>query len=251
MKMRNRLLAFLPKKDFVLLEPHLKAVRLTHGHPVIEIGQRFNRVIFIESGAVSYVSRMNDGTEVESLSIGREGAVGLVASVGPGAALRSASVQISGEGLAIGLKEMRAAFESSEAIRDMAMRYTTLQLSQVMQWVACNARHSVEARLARWLLTCVDRIDDGLLEFKHDYLADTLGVTRTSVTLAARSLQSAGLILYSRGKIRLVDIGGLKDASCECYGVFRKHIDYYLPADRKSGRASLVEERPIDAGPSR
>jgi CRP-like cAMP-binding protein len=243
MKMRNRLLAFLPKEDFVLLKPHLKAVRLVHGEPVAEIGKRFNRVIFIESGAVSYVSRMNDGTEVESLSIGREGAVGLVASVGPGIALRSASVQISGEGLAIGPKEMRAAFERSEAIRDMAMRYTTLQLSQVMQSAACNARHSVEARLARWLLTGVDRIDDGLLEFKHDYLADTLGVTRTSVTLAARSLQSAGLILYSRGKIRLIDIGGLKDASCECYGVLRKYMNYYLPADRKSGRASLVAER--------
>jgi CRP-like cAMP-binding protein len=236
MKTRNRLLGSLPKKDLAVLEPHFKSISFTQGDVLIDRGQRFTTVIFLESGVVSYVSLVDGGAAVESSSVGRDGVFGLIASVGPGTALRRTVVQISGEGHAIAVGKMHAAFDQSEAIRDMAMRYSTLQLSQAMQWSACNARHSVEARLARWLLTCADRTDGELLEFKHDYLAETLGVTRTSVTLAARSLQSAGLILYSRGKIQLRDIKGLVNASCECYAFFHAEIENFFPTMRKPAR---------------
>lgn len=103
-----------------------------------------------------------------------------------------------------------------------------------MQSVACNARHALEARLARWLLTCCDRIDGRTLEFKHEYLAETLGVQRPTVTLAARSMQAAGLILYSRGKIQILDVGGLREVSCECYDAIRAQIDHLLPLSGKA-----------------
>ena len=220
MKTQNRLLAFLPSKDLALLEPHFKRKRFTRGEVLIGTATQFKNVLFIESGALSYVSIMEDGAAVESISIGREGAVGLIASAGPDfPPLRRGIVQISGEGLSLPLATMSAAARKSEAIRDMTVRYATFLMSHCMQLVACNARHSVEARLARWLLTCAHRNDGQLLEFQHDYLAETLGVVRTSVTLAARSLQSAGLILYSRGRIQILDIDGLNDLACDCYSI--------------------------------
>jgi CRP-like cAMP-binding protein len=240
MKTQNRLLAFLPSKDLALLEPHFKRERFTRGEVLVGTATQFRNVLFIESGAVSYVSIMEDGAAVESISIGREGALGLIAWAGPGfLPLRRGIVQISGEGLAVSLATLSAAARKSEAIRDMAARYATFLLSHCMQLVACNARHSVEARLARWLLTCAHRIDGQILEFQHDYLAETLGVVRTTVTLAARSLQSAGLILYSRGRIQILDIDGLNDLACDCYGVFRSELERILPLPPKR----LTEKR--------
>ena len=229
-KTQNRLLAFLPNKDLALLEPHFKRQSFTRGEVLVGMTKQFKNVLFIESGAVSYVSIMEDGAAVESISIGREGALGLIAWAGPGfLPLRRGIVQISGEGLAVSRATLSAAANKSEAIRDMTARYATFLLSHCMQLVACNARHSVEARLARWLLTCAYRIDGQTLEFQHDYLAETLGVVRTTVTLAARSLQSAGLILYSRGRIQIIDIDGLNELACNCHGVFRTELERILP----------------------
>src|SRR5882724_10814925 len=136
MKTRNRLLASLPRKDLALLEPHFKTVSFVQGETLIDVGQPFKTVLFLESGAISYVSLVDGGAAVESDSVGREGVFGLVASAGPGIAIRRAIGQIAGEGHAIALGKVRAAFDRSEAIRDMAMRYSTLRLSQVMQWAA-------------------------------------------------------------------------------------------------------------------
>lgn len=234
MKTPNRLLAFLPSKDLALLEPHLKRERFTRGDVLVGTARQFKNILFIESGVLSYVSIMEDDAAVESISIGREGAVGLMGWAGPGVLpLRRGVVQVSGEGLAISRATMTAAARDSEAIHDMASRYATFVISHCMQLVACNARHSVEARLARWLLTCADRVDGPFLEFQHDYLAETLGVVRTTVTLAARSLQSAGVILYSRGRIQILDIDGLNDLACDCYGVFRSELERILPVPRK------------------
>lgn len=235
MKTPNRLLSCLPSKDLARLEPHFVRERFTRGEALVGTTKQFQNILFIESGVLSYVSIMEDGAAVESISIGREGAVGLIGWAGPRVLpLRRGIVQVSGEGLAVSRAAMTAAARDSEAIRDMTARYTTFVMSHFMQLVACNARHSVEARLARWLLTCADRVDGRMLEFQHDYLAETLGVVRTTVTLAARSLQSAGVILYSRGRIQILDIDGLKDLSCDCYGVFRSELERILPLPRKT-----------------
>lgn len=232
MAYRNRLLSFLPPADLALLSPHFSRVAFGQGDVLVEEGVRFEKVLFVQTGVISYVTVMRDGAAVESVSIGREGAIGLGSSASTGVAMRRAVVQIAGEALAIDAYRMREAFETSEAVRRMTLHYTAIMLSQVLQGAACNARHTVEARLARWLLTNCDRVEGRELHFKHEYLAEMLGVQRTSVTLAARAMQKAGLIQYSRGVIVVADRDGLLDVSCECYGVIRDQMNQLLPIDR-------------------
>jgi CRP-like cAMP-binding protein len=232
MAYRNRLLSILPPEDLALLSPHFTAVSLDQGEVLIEEGGCFDQVLFVEGGVISFLTVMRDGTAVESVSVGREGAIGLGSSASTGVAMRRAVVQIAGEALAIDAGRMRDAFQASAAVRRMTLHYTAIMLSQVLQSAACNARHTVEARLARWLLTNCDRVEGRQLHFKHEYLAEMLGVQRTSVTLAARAMQQAGLIQYSRGVIVVTDRDGLLEVSCECYGVIRDQMNLLLPIDR-------------------
>lgn len=233
-KYRNRLLSFLPPDSLARLERHLTPVSIHQGTTLVREGEPFTEALFLESGVVSYLTQMADGLLVESVSTGREGAVGLQASATTGIALRTAVVQMSGEALAMPLDRLRAAFNEDEAVRKMVMHYTAVALSQVLQRVACNARHGVEARIAWWLLLNKDRIDGGTLEAKHDTLAVMLGVQRSTVTLAARSMQAAGLIRYARGVIELLDLEGLSEVSCECYEKMRLQFNNLLPVRDES-----------------
>lgn len=116
---------------------------------------------------------------------------------------------------------------------DLTLRSVQAQFIQSSQTAGCNARHQIEQRLARWLLLCFDRIGDQVLLLSHQYLADMLGVTRSSVTVVAGQLQERGLIQYSRGKIKLLDLPGLEALSCECYRMVRDHL------------ASLADQDPL------
>ena len=144
-------------------------------------------------------------------------------------------MQIAGYGYssptAIATKE----FKRAGKFHDLTLRYLQAQFIQSAQTAGCNARHTVEQRMARWLLLCSDRIGNGVLPLSHDFLADMIGVTRTSVTLVALRLQERNLIQYTRGKVKLIDRAGLEALACECYRVVRDHLSSLVDNDETYG----------------
>ena len=137
-------------------------------------------------------------------------------------------VQLEGRMVRCPIELLQSEFRNSEHVRDLFVSYSETLLSQVQQTVACNAMHTTEERMCRWLLMMHDRAEGELLTYTHEFLAHMLGANRTSITFAAQSLQNAGLISYRRGLIQVRDRAGLEKASCECYAVVKARFDAFL-----------------------
>ena len=227
---RNRLLAALRPSERTSLEPHLEEVPLSQGQVLQEQGRDIEQIYFPHSGMISLVAVMNDGGKtIETATIGREGAVGAMAGFGPRHAFRRAIVQVAGTAAKIPTGAFREAVKGSEALRDILVRHNEVLLAQVQQAAACNAFHEAEQRLARWLLQTRDRIDSDTIPLTQEFLAQMLGVRRTTVTIIAHALQERGVLRYRRGQIEIADRQGLEKISCECYETVRKQIDEYFP----------------------
>jgi CRP-like cAMP-binding protein len=217
MKTRNLLLESFGGPALSALSPHLTETALSLDRVLGETGEAVDVVYFPSSGVVSMITVLDDGRTVESLTVGREGAVGLLAALGDPAWSARALVQIAGSAWRVGGKHLREAALAQPAILDVALRYAQATEAQLYQSSACNASHAIEARLCRWLLTCEDRVGDNVLPLTQDYLAMMLGVQRTSVTVAAQAVQRKGLIAYRRGRITILDRPGMEVAACGCY----------------------------------
>ncbi len=165
---------------------------------------------------ISLVVDMDDGRSVEVASIGREGAVGGIVSCGHAPAFSRAEVMVAGPAVRVPMSIVEEAKAESGHLRNLFCRYSDYLLAQIMQTVACNSFHSIEARAARWLLTAQDRAGSRL-ELTQESLAGLLGVQRTTVNAVARELQDEGLITTRRGIIEVHDRDGLERRSCECY----------------------------------
>jgi CRP-like cAMP-binding protein len=228
-KDENRLLIAVDPVDRALLKPHLDPVTMLPGDILFEAGAPVEHIYFPQSGVVSLLTPMRDGTFVECGTIGREGAAGLLTGMGAGQALNRAIVQIAGRALRIRTERFREILARSETLQMIRGRYNEALLSQVLQTVACNTLHSVEQRFCRWLLICRDRTGSDLVPLTQEALAEMLGVQRTTVTAAARTLQAKALIRYRRGVIECVDIDGLHGTSCECYDAMRGVFERLLP----------------------
>lgn len=226
--MQNRLLAALPPDDYGLLAPHLTHVDLERGRLLYEPGDRIDVVYFPHDGVISLLTLMENGAAIESATIGLEGAVGLNAAVGPRCSLSRAMVQTPCRCARVGASQLHEAWHKSPRIRELVERHAEALLGHTAQSAACNALHSVEARFCRWLLTCRDRISTDTVVVTQEFLADMLGVQRTTVTAVARTLQSRGLIRYRRGVVDIIDREGLKALTCECYEVVRRHYERLL-----------------------
>lgn len=213
---KNLFLRVLPPKELALLEPFLQLVELPHGELLEEPGKRVNDVFFIESGMVSLLTTMQDGTAIEIATMGREAVLGVLTSLGNHRSNARAVVQVSGTAWKIRAADFRTAVEKSRALRHMVLLSSELTVVQMQQTAACNALHSAERRLCRWILQVHDRIDGDVIELTQDFLAQMLAVRRPTVTLIAQGLQSAGLIRYRRGRITIVDHAGLEKLACEC-----------------------------------
>jgi CRP-like cAMP-binding protein len=161
---------------------------------------------------------MESGEAIESAAIGREGAVGLIASTGPRESLSRAIVQAPGRAVRVPVMAAQDLWKRSRPFRELVDRHSEAVYAHAIQLVACNALHSVEARFSRWLLACHDRIDVDTIHLTQEFLADMLGVQRTTVTAVAQALQTKGLIRYRRGVVDILDRAGLEVATCECYG---------------------------------
>jgi CRP-like cAMP-binding protein len=220
---RNRLLALMPASDYALFEASLRSSTFKQGVVVQEVGRPIEQIYFPQSGMISLLVITQDGGGIEAATIGYEGAVGLHRGLGRRRSFTQGVIQLSGTISHITAEAFERAVQESVGIKDVIATYTEILWVEAQQIAACNAVHDVQARLARWLLQTQDRLrpQPDTLALTQDFLAQMLGVRRTTVTIVARALQSAGLIEYRRGKIVIVDRPGLEEAACECYRIIR------------------------------
>ena len=217
----NRLLAALPDDALVLLEPDLRQLTLPQGAVCYGAGEPIDQVYFPHTGLISQLISTGDGDMVETSSTGREGAIGLQSGFGPRLSFTRAMVQIPGKFSAISATRFEHAVSRSAALRDLVIRYTETLWAEAQQNAACNAIHDGSSRLCRWLLQCADRIGSEQLLLTQEFLAEMLGVRRTTVTLLAQELQKRGIVRYSRGRITILDRPALEACACECYEVVK------------------------------
>ncbi len=222
----NRLLGAMPADAVVLLEREFKDVSLAAGMVLLEPGAVIDNVYFPQSGMISLMVVTREGQNIETGVVGREGAVGLNAGFGPRRSLTRAVTQIAGRFSAIRASRFEEIARENAEVRDVIAAYTELLWIEAQQLAACNAVHDAASRLNRWLLQCADRIEGDHLPLTQEFLAQMLGVRRTTVTLLAQSLQAKGQIRYSRGHIAIRDRAALEARTCECYHVLR---DAQLP----------------------
>ncbi len=226
---RNSLLRALEEADLRRLMPHVEILRLERGQVLLDVGDKVTFVCFPLDCIIALDVTMQDGGTTETAAVGREGMDGYVVALGDHHALLRSIVQVGGEAARLPVAELEAAFVANAAVRHLVLRFIQALLAQVMQTVACNALHTAEARLCRWLLLLADRVGGDRLHVTQEFLAESLGVQRTTVTLIARTLQTAGLIRYRRGLVQVVDRAGLEESACECYRVIREHYERVLP----------------------
>ena len=221
---RNRLLATFSKDVRALIEPYAEFVDLEVGVIVHASGEDVVSSYFpFGPTMISLGVELADGRTIEVASIGQEGAVGGIVSCGHAPAFAHAEVMVPGPALRVPMKLLEEAKMSSGHIRNLFCRFSDFLLAQVMQSVACNAFHPIEARAARWLLTAQDRAGSRI-ELTQEALAGLLGAQRTTVNAVARTLQDEGLISSRRGVIQVMDRVGLKRRSCECYAAVESHF---------------------------
>ena len=216
---KNRLLASLPENELSRLATHLSLLRLEQEQTLAD--GKLSHAYFLEEGIASAVLTMEDGHTVEVGVVGIDGMVGLPILFGTGSAPGRVFVQIAGSAYRIRAQALKEAFERQGELRRMLQKYMQGFLAQSAQTAACNRLHNIEERLARWLLTCRDRTEGDELRLTHNFLGQMLGAPRTTVTLAARLLQQAGLIDYSRGVVLIKKRSELENTACECYRTVR------------------------------
>jgi CRP-like cAMP-binding protein len=204
------------------------------GHVLYEPKAPITHVYFPLEGMVSLVLTAGDGATLEAGVVGNEGAIGIPLFLGAERSPAKAFFQTPGECLRIGAEPFRAAVERGGQLAFMLKRYTHAMFVQLSQSVLCNRLHSIEERMARWILTTHDRLGSDVLNLTQEFVAQMLGVRRPSVTVVAGVLQQAGLIRYARGRIAVLDRARLEDASCECYGVVRAEFERALSGDGAS-----------------
>jgi CRP-like cAMP-binding protein len=227
--LKNSLLAALSSDDYALISGSLAPVELDKGRLLYDPGDIIETVYFPHNCVISLMTLMDNGAAIESATIGREGALGLMTAFSPRQALSRAIVQVAGSASRMSAAALLDAGQRSSSLRRLIDRHSDALFGHAAQSVACNALHSVEARFCRWLLTCHDRIDDNTVGLTQEFLADMLGVQRTTVTAVAGALQAKGLIRYRRGVVDILDRQGLEAMSCECYGSVRRLYERLLP----------------------
>jgi hypothetical protein len=226
----NRLLATFTAAERAALGGAAQLVTLKRKTVLWDQGADVEYSYFPTPGTmISLAIDLEDGSSVEVASIGKEGAAGGIVSCGSSRAFGRALVQIGGPAFRIALPALEAAKVRSSAIRSLFCRYSDVLLAQVMQSVACNAAHSLDARLCRWLLTSLDRIGSDDLPLTQAMLAEMLGVQRTTVNAAIQSLHAQALIATARGRLHVLDRRGLERRTCECYQRVEEHFAHSLP----------------------
>ncbi len=229
----NKLLKLL--KPEVIERLQLREVKFEVGREIEFPGRPIDNLFFIEKGIGSMTTTFEDGSQVEVGMFGFESVMGASALMGTRRSLNRVYVQAAGHGYSTSLQKGTAEFKRYGQFHDLILRYVQAQLTQTAQSAGCNAKHEIGQRLARWLLLCADRVGSTDMHFSHDFLADMLGATRSSVAIAAQRLKDEGLIEYRRAHICIPDLQALEQKACECYRIVKDHLDSYTDLDTGAG----------------
>jgi CRP-like cAMP-binding protein len=227
----NHLLAALPVATFDLLAPFLRTVEMVRDSVLVAAGDRLTQVYFPHCGVISLVVSLADGQMVEVAMIGRDSVFGGTAALDGKISLTDAVVLLPGSASILDVDRLRSVSRQSPAFQTSLIRHEQALFAQAQQTAACNAAHAVEMRLARSLLRMHDLSGESLLPITQDALAQLIGVRRNSASMSAHALQAAGVIQYSRGKIQISDLDGLKKLTCECYNAVAVQYERLLHDD--------------------
>ena len=232
----NRLLSALPDSEINFLRPHLETVPLPVGTVLANPGDRISRCYFPTKGMISLLSVTESGQAIEVAYTGYEGMVGIGAAVNGDEVLYQMLVQAETECLATDPKYVKELFDKGPVFRSLLLRYIYALLKQMSQTCLCNHFHTIETRLCRWLTVMCERSGNKRLTLTQEFLAHMLGVQRTSIGLIAHTMQTNGIIRYSRGRLEVIDIARLRASACECYRIVNDEYErlYKPPAHRRS-----------------
>lgn len=226
---RNRILAALPSRERTRLLRRLEPVVLSPGMMLQHGGQPARHVYFVTEGIVARRYIAENGDTLEYAITGPEGVIGITSFLGGGSTPSDAIVLVAGSAYRIPAAELMPELEGDRPLFRLLWRYTLALLEQAGQSAACNRHHSIEQQLSRWILACTDRLGSNTLAMTHEIIGSMLGVRRESITGAALTLQSQGLIDHSRGHFLILDRRGLEAHACECYRVDRRELERLLP----------------------
>jgi CRP-like cAMP-binding protein len=221
-RIANRLLAALPKKDYQSLQRHLEEVPLIFEEILYQPNELISDVYFPNSGIISLLAAVNGRSTLEVGLVGQEGMLGLAIFMGVSSSQNRAVVQGTGLAMKIKATAFRKECNNGGALPLLLRRYTHSLVTQITQSAICNQFHSVDARLARWLLMTHDRMGNDEFQLTQEFLSNMLGVRREGVSRAAGDLQKRKLITYSRGHLTVLDRAGLEAISCGCYEIIKQ-----------------------------
>jgi CRP-like cAMP-binding protein len=227
-RFQNRLLSALPAVDIALLSDHLEMVSLPRRTKLEIPNRKIRTITFLESGIASVVASSDPQTEVEIGIIGDEGVTGIAVLHGGDRSPYSTYMQVGGEGNQIDADIVRQAMDKSINLRTILLRFSQTFLVQATQTAICNARATIETRLARWLLMAQDRVHSDEIPLTHEFLSLMMGARRPGVTEALHALGEKDLVQGERGLIRILDRPGLETRAGFYYGLPEKEYDRLL-----------------------
>ncbi len=219
---RNYTLARLPNATLDEMLPHLVTMDLPQGTPLLRPLQPITWIYFLEHGMASITGTTEEGEAVEVGVVGREGLVGVNALLGQPQSQNTVMMQGTGSGLRIRASFLRELFLRSAPLQQLVHDFLYVQMAQATQLIVCNRVHEVEARLSRWLLMTATLMESPNINLTQEFLSQMLGTRRSTVTVAAGTLQRSGMIGYSRGRVQITNRELLEGASCECYSMIRE-----------------------------
>jgi CRP-like cAMP-binding protein len=225
----NHLLAALSATELKRVQRHLEPVEMPLGDVVYESGRHLAHVYFPTTCIVSLLYVLENGASAEIAVVGNEGLVGVSLFMGGETTPSRAVVQSAGQAYRLPGQVLKDEFTRGGAMQHLMLRYTQSLITQMAQTAVCNRHHSVDQQLCRWLLLSIDRLPVPEIKMTQELIANMLGVRREGVTEAAGKLQKAGVIIYRRGHIKVLDRPRLEAMSCECYDVVRRETARLLP----------------------
>ncbi|MCA1643570.1 MAG: Crp/Fnr family transcriptional regulator [Acidobacteria bacterium] len=237
---RNRILSALPDEDYARLAPRLEYVEMPLGEILYRPTEIIRHVYFPFTGTISLTSVMADGAETEVGIVGREGALGLPLLLGDESVPLKAVVQVAGTGARIRSEVFKEEINRCGHLQRLLLKYAQAFFVQTAQTAACNRLHTLDRRLACWLLTARDRAQTNALPLTHEFISVMLGVRRAGVTEALGAFHRGGLIDRARGRVSIIDPAGLGAVSCECYAMVRDEYNRVL-----GGQARPTEPAPF------
>ncbi len=249
---QNQLLASLPEAVLSRLLPYLERVEMPVGEVIYQYGSQSQHVYFPATSIVSLIYDMEDGASAEVAIVGNEGMVGVGLFMAGETMPGLATVQCSGYGYRLSSRILKEEFDKSGELQHTLLCYTQALIVEIAQNAVCNRHHPISKQLCRCLLLAMDRSTGNEMALTHEMIANSLGVRRECVTVAAGKLRAEGLIDYRRGHITVLDREGLEAHSCECYGVVKRTFDRLLPArcdeahdgDGYSGQSQYPSQQP-------